>query len=104
MWGLEGAVYAALIVSSLDLREAHLSVSVTGWAEGCASLVFDLCVCAEGRGSNFYRTTVAFIRGVRARFITDCVTWGKFPNHPEHHLAHLYNGLVMQPWDLGGLQ
>lgn len=33
MWGLEGAVYAALIVSSLDLREAHLSVPVTGWAE-----------------------------------------------------------------------
>lgn len=46
MWGLEGAVYAALIVSSLDLHEAHLSVAVTGWAEGCASLVFDLCVCA----------------------------------------------------------
>lgn len=104
VWGLEGAVHAALIVSFSDLREAPLPVSVTGWAEGCASLVFDLCVCAEGRGSNVYRTTVAFIRGVKAKFITDCVTWSKSPNLPEHHLARLYKGLAMQPWDLGGLQ
>lgn len=26
-------MYAALIVSSVDLHEAHLSVPVTGWAE-----------------------------------------------------------------------
>lgn len=53
----------ALIASSLDLCEAHLLVSVTDWTEDCASLVFDLCLCAEGRGSSFYRTTVALVPG-----------------------------------------
>lgn len=66
-------MYAALIVSSLDLLEACLSVSATGWAEGCASLVFDLCLCAEGRGSSFHRTTVALVPGVKARFRADWV-------------------------------
>lgn len=48
----------ALIVSSFDLCEAHLLVSMTGWGEGCASLVFDQCFCAGGQvDSNFYRTT-----------------------------------------------
>lgn len=39
-----------LIVSSLDLHEAQLLVSATGQVEDCASLVFDVCLCAEGEG------------------------------------------------------
>lgn len=101
MWGLGGAVYAALIVSSLDLHEAPVSVSVTGLAEGCASLVFDLYLCAEGRGGNFYRTTVPFMFGIKSRSTTDCVALGNLPTRSEPCLAHLQNGsLVMQPWDV----
>lgn len=102
MWG---AVYVALIASSSDLCEAHLLVSVTGWPKGCASLVFDLCLCAEGRGSSFYRTTVALVPGVKAKFRTDWVALGKLPNHPESFLAHLCNGAGHVALEfLGGFQ
>lgn len=87
-------MYAALIVSSLDLCEVHLSVSATGCAGGCASLVFDLCLCARsGAGaSRFYRTTVSLVPGVKAKFRTGWVDLGKLSSNPEPCLAHLYNG------------
>lgn len=78
-----------MIVSSLDLHEAYLLVSATGRAEDCASLVFDLCLCTEGRDSSFYRTTVALVPDIKGRFGTDWVALGKLPNHP---LAHVYDG------------
>lgn len=81
-WGQVGAVYAALIVSSLDLQKVHFLVSATGWAEDCASLVFDLCLCAEGRGCSFY-TTFALVPEGKVRCGSDWVALDKLPNHPE---------------------
>lgn len=76
----------------LDLHEAHLLVSATGWAEDGASSVFDLCLCAEGRGSTFYSTPVALVLEVKARFGADWVALGKLPSHLEPCLAHIYDG------------
>lgn len=79
-------MYAALIVSSLDLQKVHFLVSATGWAEDCASLVFDLCLCAEGRGCSFY-TTFALVPEGKVRCGSDGVALDKLPNHPEPCLA-----------------
>lgn len=85
-------MYAALMISSLDLCEVHLLVSATGWAVSCASLVFDLCLCAEEKGSSFYRTTVAWVPGVKARFRAAWMALGKLSSHPGPCLAHLCSG------------
>ena len=70
-------------------------------------MVFDLCLCVGvgSRGKSFYRTTVALVPGVKARFLTGWVGLGKLSSHPEPCLGHLYDraGRVALAF-LGGFQ
>lgn len=81
-----------MIVSSLDLHEAQLLVSATGRVEDCASLVFDVCLCAEGRVSNLYTTTVALVPRIEGRFGTDWRAMRKLPTSLSIALLNLYSG------------
>lgn len=86
-------MYAALIVSSSDLREVQHSVSTTGCAGGCASLVFDLCLCAGGsRGKQLLQNDCCFGTRSQGQGQTGWVDLGKVSSHPEPCLAHLYSG------------
>lgn len=69
----------ALIVSSSDLHEARLLVSVTGSGAGDAPLVFDLGLCAKGRDSTFYRTTVAVYQESRSSLELSRWRWALQP-------------------------
>ena len=91
-----------MIVSSVDLHEAHLLVSATGRADDCASLVFDVCLCAEGRDSNLYTTTVALVPTIEGRFRTDWRAMCKLPTTLSLALLTSTMGLVMQPWEFWG--
>lgn len=90
----------ALIVSSLDLHEARLLVSVTGSGEDGAPLVFDLGLCAKGRDSTFYRTTVAVVPGVKVKFRTVEAALGS-PTALSLSLLISTMGMIIQPWNLG---
>lgn len=63
-------------------------------------MVFDLCLCARsGAGaSRFYRTTVALVPGVKAKFRTGWVDWASSPATLSLALLMSTMGLALQPW------